>query len=285
MTGKSASRLITGAARLGGIVGRPVAHSLSPVIHNAWIETAGMDAVYAAFAPPDETAFETLVAFGRAGMLAGVNVTAPFKEQAFALADTASAEATASGSANVLVFEDGRVHAESTDGFGLLAALADQAPALTLSGAVVVMLGAGGAARAAAQTLAAAGAQVRLVNRSRDRAEALAADLGPAVSVADEGLSGQEGAFDGAALVVNALSVPPTLDLNRLAAGTVVMDMTYRPVETDFLKAARSRGLRPVDGLGMLIGQAGPSFRAIFRTEPPALDLRPLLLAAIGDPA
>ena len=272
------SRLITGAARLGGIVGRPVAHSLSPVIHNAWIEAAGMDAVYAAFAPPDEAAFETLVAFGRAGMLAGVNVTAPFKEQAFALADTASAEATASGSANVLVFEDGRVHADSTDGFGLLAALADQAPGLTLDGAIVVMLGAGGAARAAAQTLAAAGARVRLVNRSRDRAEALAADLGPAVSVADDA-----DAFDGAALVVNALSVQPTLDLGRLAAGTVVMDMTYRPVETDFLKAARGRDLTPVDGLGMLIGQAGPSFRAIFRTDPPALDLRPLLLAAIGE--
>ncbi|WGM45736.1 Shikimate dehydrogenase (NADP(+)) [Brevundimonas sp. NIBR10] len=274
------SRLITGAARLGGIVGRPVAHSLSPVIHNAWIEAAGMDAVYAAFAPPDEAAFETLVAFGRAGMLAGVNVTAPFKEQAFALADSASAEATASGSANVLVFEDGRVHADSTDGFGLLAALADQAPSLTLKGATVVMLGAGGAARAAAQTLAAAGAQVRLVNRSRDRAEALAADLGPAVSVANEA-----SAFDGAALIVNALSVPPTLDLGQLAAGTAVMDMTYRPVETDFLKVARARGLTPVDGLGMLIGQAGPSFRAIFRVEPPALDLRPLLLAAIGDPA
>ena len=274
------SRLITGAAKLGGIVGRPVAHSLSPVIHNAWIEAAGLDAVYAAFAPPDEVAFETLVAFGRAGMLAGVNVTAPFKEQAFALADTASAEATASGSANVLVFEDGRVHAESTDGFGLLAALADQAPGLTLEGATVVMLGAGGAARAAAQTLAAAGARVGLVNRSRDRAVALAADLGPAVSVVDEA-----DAFDGAVLVVNALSVPPTLDLGRLAAGTVVMDMTYRPVETAFLKAARARGLTPVDGLGMLIGQAGPSFRAIFRAEPPALDLRPLLLAAIGDPS
>ncbi|MBJ7486579.1 MAG: shikimate dehydrogenase, partial [Brevundimonas sp.] len=132
----------------------------------------------------------------------------------------------------------------------------------------------------AAQTLAVAGANVRLVNRSRDRAEALAADLGPAVSVADDA-----DAFDGAALVVNALSVPPSLDLSRLVAGTVVMDMTYRPVETAFLKAGRARGLTPVDGLGMLIGQAGPSFRAIFRTEPPALDLRPLLLAAIGDPA
>ncbi|CAN5117716.1 shikimate dehydrogenase [soil metagenome] len=274
------TRLITGAAKLGGIVGRPVAHSLSPVIHNAWIEAAGMDAVYAAFSPPDEAAFDTLVAFGRAGMLAGVNVTAPFKEQAFAAADEASDEARASGSANVLAFRDGRVHAESTDGFGLLHALADQAPALTLKGATVVMLGAGGAARAAAGTLIAAGAQVRIVNRSRDRAQTLADDLGEAVTVVDEAE-----AFDDAALVVNALSIPPTLDLARLEAGTVVMDMTYRPVETDFLKAAKARGLTPVDGLGMLIGQAGPSFRAIFGIEPPALNLRPLLLAAIGAPA
>jgi shikimate dehydrogenase len=273
-------RLITGAARLGGIVGRPVAHSLSPVIHNAWIEAAGMDAVYAPFSPPDEAGFDTLVAFGRAGMLAGVNVTAPFKEQAFAAADTASAEAKATGSANVLVFRDGRVHAESTDGFGLLHALADQAPALTLKGATVVMLGAGGAARAAAGTLIAAGARVRIVNRSRDRAQALADDLGEAVTVADEA-----DAFDGAALVVNALSIPPTLDLARLAAGTVVMDMTYRPVETAFLRAAKAQGLTPVDGLGMLIGQAGPSFRAIFDVEPPPLDLRPLLLEAIGEAA
>jgi shikimate dehydrogenase len=270
------SRLITGAAKLGGIVGRPVAHSLSPVIHNAWIEAAGLDAVYAAFSPPDETAFETLVAFGRAGMLAGVNVTAPFKEQAFAAADTASAEATASGSANVLVFRDGRVHADSTDGYGLLHALYDQAPALKLDGATVVMLGAGGAARAAAGTLAASGASVRIVNRSRERAQVLADHLGGAVIVADEAT-----AFEGAALVVNALSVSPTLDLARLAPGTVVMDMTYRPVETDFLKAARARGLTTVDGLGMLIGQAGPSFRAIYDIEPPPLDLRPLLLAAI----
>ncbi|CAN5218598.1 shikimate dehydrogenase [soil metagenome] len=270
------SRLITGSAKLGGIVGRPVAHSLSPVIHNAWIEATGMDAVYAAFSPPDEAAFETLVAFGRAGMLAGVNVTAPFKEQAFAAADTASAEASASGSANVLAFRDGRVHADSTDGFGLLHALSDQAPALTLKGATVVMLGAGGAARAAVGTLIGAGASVRIVNRSRDRAQALADDLGEAVTVVNEA-----DAFDGAALVVNALSISPTLDLARLAPGTVVMDMTYRPVETAFLKTAKARGLTPVDGLGMLIGQAGPSFQAIFGVEPPPLDLRPLLLAAI----
>lgn len=269
---------ITGATKLGGIVGRPVAHSLSPVIHNAWLEAAGMDATYAAFAPPDDAAFRTLVDFGRAGMLAGVNVTAPFKELAFSLADTAGREATASSSANVLVFEDGRVHAESTDGEGLLAAIRRQAPNVELKGRAVVMLGAGGAARAAARTLADQGAEVRILNRTRERAEALAADLGEGVVVADEAT-----VFDDATLVINALSIQPTIDLGRLSSEAAVMDMTYRPVRTAFLRAAAARGLATVDGLGMLIGQAGPSFRAIFRAEPPSLDLRPLLLAAIGE--
>lgn len=269
-------QIISGAAKVGGIAGNPVGHSLSPIIHNAWIAAAGMDAAYVPFAPSDAAGFEALVAAGRAGLISGLNVTAPFKEQAFALADSASPEAQRSSSANVLVFEDGRVRCDSTDGFGMMWAIADQAPSLRLKDRSVVLLGAGGAARAAAGTLVAAGALVRIVNRSRDRAEALVADLGPAVKVADE-----DTAFDGAALVINALSIPPTLDLTRLEPGTAVMDMTYRPVETVFLKAARARGLVTIDGLGMLIGQAGPSFRAIFGVSPPDLPLRPLLLAAI----
>lgn len=271
---------ITGAVKVGGIVGNPVAHSLSPVIHNAWIEAAGLDAAYVAFAPKDPFGFDTLVAAGRAGLLSGVNVTAPFKEQAFALADTASETARDSRSANILVFRDGRVLADSTDGLGLLRALKQQAPNLSLAGSPVVMLGAGGAARAAAATLAGAGALVRIVNRTRDRAEALAADLGGPVSVA-EGPS----AFEGAALVVNALSVRPEIDLSALDPATAVMDMTYRPVISAFLQAARDAGLVTVDGLAMLIGQAGPSFEAIFGTPPPDLDPRPVLLAHLGEPS
>ena len=140
------------------------------------------------------------------------------------------------------------------------------------------MLGAGGAARAAAATLAGAGAQVRIVNRTRDRAEALAADLGGSVTVA-EGPAG----FDGAALIVNALSVRPEIDLAALDPATTVMDMTYKPVVTPFLQAARDAGLVTVDGLAMLIGQAGPSFEAIFGVPPPDLDPRPLLLAHLGE--
>ncbi len=269
---------ISGAARVGGIAGRPIAHSLSPVIHNAWIAAAGLDAAYVPFAPADAPGFETLVAAGRAGLLRGLNITAPFKQQAFALADEASDAARLSGSANVLVFRDGRVRADSTDGLGMMRALAEQAPSLDVAGRTVVLLGAGGAARAAAGALVGAGATVRIVNRSRDRAEALAADLGPAVSVV-----GQAEAFDGATLVVNALSIQPDLDLAWLDAGAVVMDMTYRPVATPLLLAAQARGLATVDGLGMLIGQAGPSFEAIFGVAPPPLDLRPLLLAALGE--
>jgi shikimate dehydrogenase len=271
-------RRITGAVKLAGIVGNPVTHSLSPVIHNTWIEALGLDAVYAAFSPEDAAGFDTLVAAGRAGLLAGVNVTAPFKEQAYALADEASDTARASASANILRFHDGRVSADSADGEGLLWALRDQAPGLKLTDASVVMLGAGGAARAAVAALASAGAHVRIVNRTRERAEALAADIGLGVVAADIAE-----AFKDARLVVNALSVRPDIDPTTFGPETVVMDMTYRPIETLFLKAAKAAGLTTVDGLGMLIGQARPSFRALFDTEPPPLDPRPILLAHLGE--
>lgn len=270
---------ITGAAQLAGIAGQPVTHSLSPVIHNAWLQAGNIDGAYMPFAPRDAAGFETLVAAGRAGLVQGLNVTAPFKEQAFALADEASAAARATGSANILVFEDGRVRVDSSDGVGVLYALAEQASELALKGAVVVLLGAGGAARAGAGALIEAGAEIRILNRSRERADALAADLGPAVSVADEA------ALPEADLVINALSVSPAIDLSALRPGAVVMDMTYKPVVTPFLAAARARGLTTVDGLAMLIGQATPSFTALFRRPPPPLDLRALLLAHLGETA
>lgn len=279
MSGASVSR-ITGAALLGGIVGNPVSHSLSPVIHNAWLEAGGVDGAYVAFAPRDAAGFEALVSAGRAGLIAGVNVTAPFKEQAFALADEAAAAARTTGSANILVFEDGRVRADSADGAGVLYALAEQAPGLKLKDASVVMLGAGGAARAGAGALIEAGAALSILNRTRERAEALAADLGPAVTVAPDA-----SVLEGADLVINALSIAPDITLAALKPSAVVMDMTYKPVVTPLLAAARARGLATVDGLAMLIGQAAPSFEAIFRRPPPSLDLRALLLSHLGETA
>ena len=265
---------------VAGIAGNPVAHSLSPVIHNAWLAAGGIDGAYVPFAPADADGFEALVAAGRAGLIMGLNVTAPFKEQAFALADQATAAARLTSSANILQFENGRVLADSSDGIGLMRGLKEQAPDLDVAGRPVVMLGAGGAARAGSGALVEAGAEVRIVNRSRARAQALAADLGPSVRV-----MAADDAFDGAALVINALSVAPSIDFDRIGPGTVVMDMTYKPLATPFLTAARERGLPTVDGLAMLIGQAAPSFEALFRRPPPPLDLRALLMTHLGERA
>ena len=258
-----------------GVAGQPIAHSLSPLIHTAWIAAAGLDADYRAFGPADAAGFADLVAEGRAGRLRGLNVTAPFKEQALTLADAASATARACGSANLLVFEGGRLRADSTDGVGLMAALAQQAPQLDVRGRSVVVLGAGGAARAAVSALKGAGAEVGVLNRTRARAALLAQDLGATVVEAD--------ALTDAVLVVNALSVPPEIDLSRLRDDAVLMDMTYRPLVTPFLRQGRARGLTTVDGLAMLIGQARPSFRAIFGIEPPPIDVRTPALAALGE--
>lgn len=271
-------QIITGAALLGGIAGQPVAHSLSPIIHNAWLAAGGIDGAYLPFAPVDAAGFDTLVAAGRAGLISGLNVTAPFKEQAFALADEVSPASKLTSSSNILKFIDGRVLGDSSDGVGLMLGLEEQAPDLDVTGKPVVILGAGGAARAGSGVLVEAGAEVRIVNRSRDRAEALAADLGPSVRVMEAAE-----AFDGAALIVNALSVPPQVDFDLIAPGTVIMDMTYKPLWTPFLIEARARGLTTVDGLAMLIGQAAPSFEAIFRRPPPPLDLRALLMAHLGE--
>lgn len=271
---------ITGAAMVAGIVGNPVGHSLSPVIHNAWLTAGGIDGAYVPFAPADAAGFEALVAAGRAGLIMGLNVTAPFKEQAFALADQATAAARLTSSANILQFENGRVLADSSDGIGLMRGLKEQASELDVAGRPVVMLGAGGAARAGSGALVEAGAEVRIVNRSLERAEALAVDLGPSVRV-----MAAENAFDGAVLVINALSVAPSIDFDQIASGTVMMDMTYKPLATTFLKAARERGLPTVDGLAMLIGQAAPSFEALFRRPPPPLDLRALLMTHLGEAA
>ncbi|MFN4295317.1 MAG: shikimate dehydrogenase family protein [Brevundimonas sp.] len=267
---------ITGAALLAGVVGRPVAHSLSPVIHNAWIEAAGMDAVYAAFAPPDEAAFDLLIQAGRAGMIHGLNVTAPFKGQALACADEASETARACGSANVLAFRDGRVRAHSTDGEGLLKALAEQAPDFDLTAGPVLFLGAGGAARAAVAALLAGGAQeVVILNRTRDRAQALAETFDGRVGVAGDNPAD----IAGARLVINAVSGPMAFDFGSTPDAAAALEMTYKPLETPFLMAARERGLTGVDGLGMLTGQAGPSFEFIFDRPAPDLDARAVVLA------
>ena len=278
----------TGAALVAGVVGAPVAHSLSPLLHNLWIEAAGIDAAYAPFPGPDD-ALERFVEGMRGGAVTGVNVTAPFKERALAAADIADEAAQSAGAANLLLFRaDGVVAARNTDGEGLLAALAGQAPTLKLRGAVVALIGAGGAARGAATTLLQAGvSEVRIVNRTFARARTVSEGLDGAMPYPLENL---RDALSGAHLVVNAASggteeMPALAHDWRARSGGAALDMSYRPLRTPFLKRAAEQGLTVVDGLEMLIGQARPSFEAFYGVAAPAIDVRAQALAALGEAA
>ena len=270
---------------VAGVCGWPVKHSLSPLIHSAWLQAAGIDGAYERFevAPGD---FAAVVAEAR-GRLSGVNVTVPHKEAALALADTVSPAARAAGAANVLTFRGGAIQADNTDGVGLLTALAEQADFTPKPGDRAVILGAGGAARGAAAALLAAGASVTVVNRTVERATALASELAALGPI--EGV-GEAAAFPDADLIVNATTLGlgggpgPAIDLAATRADCVVMDMVYKPLRTEFLERARSLGRPAVDGLAMLIGQAVPSFQAFYgRTPDAAVDVRALALQALGE--
>jgi shikimate dehydrogenase len=252
------------------------------LLHSAWIDAAGLDAAYVPFAPADEPAFERLVRGFRGGAIRGLNVTAPFKEVALALADRADETATRAGSANLLLFEaDGSVEARSTDGEGMIGAFHEQAPDVDLAAAPAVVLGAGGAARAAVVALLQAGApEVRVVNRTPERAEELAKIFGERVKGC--ALAEVERAFADAGAVINAAAGGPLAPVDALPDGAAVMDMTYRPLETALLRAARARGLKPVDGLAMLIRQAAPSFFAFYGVLPPDIDVRSQALEVLA---
>lgn len=281
------SRTINGATVVAGVAGAPIRHSLSPLIHNAWIEAAGLDAVYVPFAPCADD-FQRFAEGLRGGVIRGLNVTLPFKETALTVATEASQRAELAGAANLLVFnEDGSITADNVDGLGLMGAFAAQAPGFDPKAGPAVIVGAGGAARGAAAAFVMAGApEVRIVNRTLARAEMVAGALGETVK--PFALDRADHAFEGAAAVVNATSAliatDETLDLPLQATPdrAVIMDMTYKPLETPFLTRARGLGRRTVDGLEMLIRQAAPSFEAFFGRIPPAqVDVRRICIEAL----
>lgn len=277
---------ISGATRVAGVVGRPIAHSMSPILHNAWLAAAGIDGVYVPFStqPGRFTAFAQSL---RGGTVAGLNVTLPFKGEALALADEASFRAKSAEAANVLVFrEDGTIFADNTDGLGMLVAFAEQAPGFDPKAGPVAILGAGGAARGAAAAFVEAGCpEVRIVNRTLLKAQEIAEPLGAKALPLDQAAA----AFEGVIAVVNAtsagLSGSAALDvpLEATPASAVIMDMVYKPLKTPFLSSAETIGRRTVDGLAMLIGQAVPSFEYFFGQPPPReVDVRSLAIKALG---
>lgn len=270
--------MITGQARLAGVVGWPVAHSRSPLLHNHWIARHGLDAAYVPLAVAPDS-FETAIRGLAAAGFRGCNVTLPHKEAAFALSDKRTPRAERAGAVNTLVFDGGRIAGDCTDGFGFLASLGD----FDAAAGPAVLLGAGGAARAVAAALLDAGCPLLvLVNRNAARAEALARALGGPVEVA------ASPPLEGASLLVNATSLgmagqpPLEIDLAPLPARAVVADIVYVPLQTPLLAAARARGLRAVDGLGMLLHQARPGFEAWFGVAPDVDDeLRRVVAADI----
>ena len=276
---------MSGPPPLAGVIGWPVGHSRSPALHGHWLRRYGLPGAYVALAVRPEALEAALRGMAALGF-AGGNVTLPHKERALALADSATPRARRIGAANTLVVRDGAFEADNTDGFGFIENLRQNAPDWRADAGPALVLGAGGAARAVVAALLDAGApEVRLANRTRDRAEALAQALGGPVTVLDWRQAAA--AADGAATLVNTTSLgmtgqpPLELSLDAAPPGALATDIVYAPLETPFLRRAAARGLRTVDGLGMLLHQARPGFEAWFGAAPEVDDaLRRAVLAA-----
>jgi len=280
--------MITGKGKVAAVLGWPVTHSLSPVLHGHWLDELKIDGALVPLSAAPENFAAIIDGIRRAGFT-GVNVTVPNKESAFALAHENDAAAIAAGATNLLVFKDGRILGRNTDTYGLYASLEEVTG--KVNGATVILLGAGGASRGAVLALDQLGAgTIHLLNRDAKRAATLAAALGKQVkaNIIPGGLDGWAAAAKDAVLVVNATAAgmsgnpPLAIDLGLLPKNAVISDMVYSPLETPLLKDAAARGLKTIDGLGMLMHQAVPSFEAFFGVKPKVTpELRAALIAAL----
>ncbi|WP_371038854.1 shikimate dehydrogenase [Rhodosalinus sp. FB01] len=258
---------------LAGVVGHPVAHSRSPRLHAHWLRAMGLRGHYIPMDVASADLAEVIRTLPKAGFV-GVNITIPHKEKVLDLADLVTDRATLIGAANTLIFrKDGRIHADNTDGYGFIENLRRNAPGWDASGGPVVVLGAGGAARAVVASLLDAGApEIILTNRTRARAETIRQDFGTRIRVEDWVQAGN--VIEEAATVVNTTSLgmqgQPELrvPLDGLRRDAVVTDLVYTPLQTRLLKVAAGMGCVTVDGLGMLIHQAIPGFERWFGERP-----------------
>lgn len=254
------------------VIGHPIAHSRSPLIHGTWLAEYGVDGSYEAIdvAPADLPAFFARL---RSGEFAGGNVTIPHKEAVFALCDSVDDLARMIGAVNTLVVRDGKVHGTNTDYLGFLGNLDANAPTWSDGPNDALIIGAGGAARAVLVALRRRnGGKVHVLNRTLENARALVAQIdGPFEAHGFDAFAELAPRFG---LVVNTSSIGmhgtrfDWLDMSLLPPTTLVTDIVYTPLETPLLAEARAHGLRTVDGLGMLLHQAVPGFAAWFGVTP-----------------
>ena len=260
-------------APLAGVIGMPIAHSRSPLLHGYWLRKYGITGHYIPMPVMPERLAEVLRILPRAGFV-GLNVTIPHKEAVLTLADVVTDRAALIGAANTLIFRpDGKIHADNTDGYGFIANLRQYASEWQPDHGPAAVIGAGGAARAVVASLLDSGVkELRIANRTRMRAEQIKAEFGARVVVYEWAQAGNM--LQGAATVINATSLgmegkqPLRLLLDALEPGAVVNDLVYTPLETPLLVAARDKGCRTVDGLGMLLHQAAPGFERWFGQRP-----------------
>lgn len=262
------------------VLGNPIAHSKSPLIHARFAELTGQALTYEPLLTPLEGFAATLAQLMRSGAK-GCNVTVPFKFEAFQAANTQSDRAQLAQAANTLTFDEGAVHADNTDGVGLVRDIQDNA-GVSLTGLDVLLIGAGGAGAGALGALLAAGPRrLVLVNRTKAKADALVerhkahASLRQALQKTEllaQDMKGLEGNFD---VVINASASSLTggavpVDGSALKPGALAYDMMYGPAAAGFMNWAREHGATPRDGLGMLVEQAAEAFALWRKVRPPS---------------
>lgn len=258
---------------LAGLLGWPVAHSRSPVIHNYWLERYGLAGRYILMPVPPTRLPAALAGLSALGFR-GCNVTTPHKQAVMPLIDHLDPLARRIGAVNTIAVEkDGSLRGFNNDGNGFIQSIRDARPDWRPDSGPIVVLGAGGAARAVIASLADQGArEIRVVNRTWERADEIARDLGPPVHAVR--WEQRTEVLSDAALVANAtnqgMAGKPALDLplGTLSRSAIVGDLIYTPPETPLLAAARARGNLTVNGLGLLLNQARPAFEAWFGVMP-----------------
>ncbi|PKR54682.1 shikimate dehydrogenase [Thalassospira marina] len=265
---------LSGTSRLAGVMGWPVAHSKSPRLQGYWLAKYGIDGTYMPLPVAPEN-FASAVKSLRDLGFAGVNVTIPHKQAVFDVCDELSDRAQRIGAVNTVTFaDDGKILGDNTDGFGFIENLRQNAPEIDFTRGPAIVLGAGGACRAIIVSLLDENCpEIRLLNRTKARADALADEIkDPRITVVE--WDRIDHCLEDAALLVNTTSLgmvrqpPLEIDLAGLAKQAIVTDIVYAPLKTGLLAQAEGRGNSVVDGLGMLLHQARPGFHRWFGIDP-----------------